>query len=146
VTGAALVFTLVATTAIGGAGASLLVLRKAPAPSITVTPSKDLHKGQKVEITGSNFPHKTELGIVECNPRVLKDNPAACATTHLVSVKTGSKGTFSKTSFRVITGTVGNGSCGTTKKNLTCYIFVWEPNVTSTVDAYAAIQFAKPKS
>ena len=146
VTSAALLFTLVGTTAIGVAGATLLVPRKAPTPSITVMPSNDLRKGQRVEITGKNFPHKAKLGIVECNPRVLKDDPAACATTHLVPVKTGSTGTFSKTSFQVITGTVGDGSCGTMKKNLTCYIFVWEPSVTSTVDADAAIMFAKPKS
>ncbi len=59
-------------------------------------------------------------------------------------VNTGLKGTFPKTSFRVITGKVGDGSCGTTTKNLTCYIFVSEPSVTSTVDAHAAIKFAKP--
>ena len=111
-----------------------------------MVPTNDLHKGQKVEITGKNFPHKTKLGIVESTPRVLKDDPAACATTHLVPVTTGSTGSFSKTPFLLITGTVGDGSCGTTKKNLTCYIFVWEPSVPSTVDAYAAITFAKPKS
>jgi len=146
VTSAAVVFAFVGTTAIGVAGASLTVSRKALTPSITVTPSNGLHKGQKVEITGKNFPHKAKLGILGCTPRVLKDDPAACATTHLVSVKTSSTGTLSKTSFQVITGTVGDGSCGTTKKNLTCYIFVWEPSVTVTVDADAAIMFAKPKS
>ncbi len=145
VTSAAVVFTLVGTTTIGVAGA-LTAPRKAPTPSITVVPSSDLHKGQKVEIIGKNFPHKTKLGIVECTPRVLKDDPAACATTHLVPVTTGSTGSFSKTSFQVITGTVGDGSCGTAKKNLTCYIFVWEPSVPGTVDADAAIVFAKPKS
>jgi hypothetical protein len=146
VAGALLALTLVGTTAIGVASGSLLVSGKAQAPSITVTPSKDLHKGQKVEITGKYFPHKTTLGIVECTPRVLLDSPAACATTHLVSVKTGFWGAFSRTSFQVITGAVGNGSCGTTKNNLTCYIYVWEPSVTSTVAAYAAIEFAKPRS
>jgi hypothetical protein len=29
---------------------------------------------------------------------------------------------------------------------LTCYIYVWEPSVPSTVDADAEILFAKPKS
>jgi len=61
-------------------------------------------------------------------------------------VKTGSKGTFPKTAFQVIAGTVGNGSCGTTKKNLTCYVFVSVPSVTSTVEAHATISFAAPKS
>ena len=146
VTSAAVVFTFVGTTTAGVAGASFTAPHTAPTPSITVVPSSDLHKSQKVEITGKNFPHKTKLGIVECTPRVLKDDPAACATTHLLSVTTGSTGSFSKTSFQVITGTVGDGSCGTTKKNLTCYIFVWEPSVPGTVDADAAIVFAKPKS
>jgi hypothetical protein len=145
-TSAVLVFTLASTTAIGVAGASLLMPSKAPTPSITVTPSTKLHKSQRVTITGKNFPHKAKLAIVECTPRVLKDDPAACATTHLLPVTTGSTGTFPKTSFQVITGTVGDGSCGTTEKNLTCYIYVWEPSVTSTVDANAAIVFAKPKS
>jgi hypothetical protein len=145
-TGAALIGALAGTTAVGGAGASSLAPRKAPAPSITVTPSTNLHKNQKVEITGKNFPHKTLLVIVECNPRVLKNSSAACAATHLVFVTTGSKGTFPKTSFKVINGKVGNGSCGTKTTNLTCYIFVSEPSVTSKVDARAAIKFAKPKS
>ncbi len=145
VTSAAVVFTLVGATTIGIAGASLTSPRKTPTPSITVVPSKGLHKGQKVVITGKNFPHKIKLGIVECTPRVLKDDPAACATTHVVSVTTGPTGSFSKASFQVITGSVGDGSCGTTQKNLTCYIFVWEPSVPSTVDADAAIVFVKPK-
>ena len=135
---------LVGTTAIGVAGASSRVARKAPAPSITVTPAKGLHKNQKVEITGKNFPPKTGLVIVECNPLVLKNNPSACAVAHLGSTTTGSTGTFPKTSFAVIAGTVGNGSCGTTAKNLTCYIFVSKPSVTSTVEADSAITFAKP--
>ncbi len=146
VAGAAVVLALIGTTAIGVAGASLKTPPKAPTPSISVTPSDGLHKGEKVEITGKNFPHKTKLGIVECTPRVLKDDPAACATTHVVSVTTGSTGSFSKTSFQVLTGAVGDGSCGTTTKNSTCYIYVWEPSVPSTVDADAAILFAKPKS
>ncbi|MGD0983805.1 MAG: neocarzinostatin apoprotein domain-containing protein [Acidimicrobiales bacterium] len=145
VTGAAVLVALVGTTTIGVAGASSTAPRKALIPSITVAPANDLHKGQKVEITGKNFPHKTKLGIAECTPRVLKDDPAACATTHVVSVTTGATGSFSKTSFQVITGTVGDGSCGTTKKNLTCYIYVWEPSVPNPVDADAAILFAKPK-
>ena len=148
VTGAALGLVLVGMTATGVASASLLVPRKAPAPSITVTPSKNLRKNQKVEITGKNFPHKTSLVIVECNPKVLKNNSAACdsALAHLVFVTTSSKGTFPKTAFKVVTGKVGNGSCGTKASNLTCYLFVSKPTTTSTVDADAAIKFAKPKS
>jgi hypothetical protein len=64
----------------------------------------------------------------------------------LVFVTTSSKGTFPKTSFKVINGKVGNGTCGTKATNLTCYIFVSKPSVTSTVDARSAIKFAKPKS
>jgi len=146
VTGGTLVFALAGPAAISVAGASSVAPRKAPAPSITVTPSKGLRRNQKVEVTGKNFPHKTQLVIVECNPGVLKDESTACATSRLVFVKTGAKGTFPKTSFQVIAGTVGKGSCGTTTKNLTCYIFVSEPTVTSTVDADAVIRFAKPKS
>ena len=144
VAGGALALAFVGTTAIAVAGASLLVPRRAPAPIITVTPSVGLHRSQKVEITGKNFPHKTALVIVECNPHVLRNDSAASASTHLVFVNTGLKGTFPKTSFRVITGKVGDGSCGTTTKNLTCYIFVSEPSVTSTVDTHTAIKFAKP--
>jgi hypothetical protein len=147
-TGAALGLALLGTTATSVAGASLLVPRKAPAPSITVTPSKNLHKNEKVEVTGKNFPHKTSLVIVECNPKVLKNNSAACDSgiSHLVFVTTSSKGTFPKTAFKVVTGKVGNGSCGTKANNLTCYLFVSKPTTTSTVDADAAIKFARPKS
>src|SRR5271166_829219 len=139
--GASLVFVMLGATAIGTSGASLLAPRKAPAPSIAVTPSSNLHKNEKVEITGKNFPHKTSLVIVECNPRVLKNNSAACDSSHLAFVQTGSAGTFPKTSFSVLNGKVGNGSCGSTTRNLTCYIFVSEPSVNSKVDADAAIKF-----
>jgi hypothetical protein len=46
----------------------------------------------------------------------------------------------------VIRGTVGNGACGTTSKNLTCYIFVSKPTSKSKIVAHASITFTKPKS
>ena len=121
VTSATVVFAFVGTTAIGVASPSLTVSRKALTPSITVKPSNGLHKGQKVESLGRTF-HTRQSSAFSNAPHGVKDDPAACATTHLVYVKTSSTGTLSKTSFQVITGTVGDGSCRTTKKNLTCYI------------------------
>lgn len=146
VTGTALALVLLWTSGSGVVGAMSFVSEKAPVPKITVKPSKNLHNDEKVNIAGKNFPAKTALVIVECNPLVLKDQPAACAEIDVVSVTTGSKGTFPKTSFEVITGTVGNRKCGTTTKNLTCYIFVSEPSTTSAVAADAAMTFVNPKS
>lgn len=122
-----------------------------PRASITVSPSVNLHNHQKVSITGIHFANETPLVIVECNPGVLKGQSAACDSKHVRSATAGPTGTFPKTSFAVLTGTIGNGKCGTTAQNLTCYIFVSAPNARAsgaprTAEADAVITFVKPKS
>lgn len=119
-------------------------LAVAPSPSVTVTPSTGLRNEQKISVSGKSFPKKTALVIVECSSGVLKGQSAACDAAHLVSVTTGADGTFTKTSFEVLTGTIGNGKCGTTTKNLTCYIFVSEPTTKTTAESDATITFARP--
>jgi hypothetical protein len=142
---------VVATCALVGGvllveGASATVPKsRTPTPRIVVKPSTGLHNNQSVRITGVNFPKKTGLVIVECNGGALKGQSNACDPLHVTFVTTGSKGTFGATAFKVRTGTIGNGKCGTTSRNLKCYLIASEPSPKSTVSADQAITFAKPK-
>ena len=62
-----------------------------PPPSITVTPSQDLADGQLVEVSGSGFPRRQTVGIVECRAASGQDG---CDLSNLLFVLTDEDGRF----------------------------------------------------
>jgi hypothetical protein len=87
----------------------------AKSATMTVKPDSNLHNNQKVVITGSGFRARTTVYLVECLRTSTTD--AGCDLSNVVSVTTTTKGALPKTKFTVVAGTIGNGTCGTTKGN-----------------------------
>jgi hypothetical protein len=122
----------------GGALAlSLTTVMAAAAPagasgvSVKVSPAKGLANGQVVTVSGAGLPATTKgkknaFFIDECNAAVtghlsVADEPH-CDVSVAKALTVSKKGAF-KTSFKVATGTVGDGACGTAG-HLTCVIGV----------------------
>jgi len=119
------------------AGAITLALLGAALPagasgiSIKVSPTKGLANGQSVKITGSGLPVTTggkpnSFFADECNVLVTgKLSPADashCDASVAKVLKLSKKGAFSAT-YKVVSGAIGDGSCGT-PGHLTCVIGV----------------------
>jgi hypothetical protein len=68
-----------------------------------------------------------------------------CTKKHMVAVTTTSAGRFGPTTFKVVSGKVGNGNCGTTARTLTCYVRVSPVRATTVVNtAVTQIKFKMP--
>lgn len=117
---------------------------KKKVPVIRVRPSTGLRNRERVTVSGSHFPRKDTLIVIECNPKVLKRDSNACDLAGSKTITTSGKGAFAL-KFKIATGRVGDGKCGDSKKSATCYIFASEPSPTSKVDAYEKIHFALKK-
>lgn len=119
---AALSLAMVVTEAVP-AGASTV--------SVKVSPGKGLANGQVVTVSGSGLPaitkgKKNSFFLDECNAAVtgqlsVADEPH-CDVSLAKALTVSKKGAF-KTTFKVATGTVGDGACGTAG-HLTCVIGV----------------------
>jgi hypothetical protein len=80
-------------------------------PGVEATPSTGLANGGTVALTGSGFTAGDSLYAVECLKTATSS--AGCDTATATPITAGSDGTLPSTSFKVATGTVGNGTCGT---------------------------------
>jgi hypothetical protein len=137
---------------VGGVAAlSLAVVVAAAAPagasgvSVKVSPAKGLSNGKVVTVSGTGLPvttngKKNSFFLTECNAAVtgqlsLADEPH-CDVSLAKALKVSKKGAF-KTTFKVATGTVGDGSCGVAG-HLTCVIGVGD---TAGQGAVANITF-----
>jgi hypothetical protein len=82
---------------------------------LTVRPSTGLKNRQVVKVSGSGFTPGDHVFIVEC----LKTghSSAQCALSTLKAVTISSGGKLPTTSFKVITGKIGTGTCGTKATN-----------------------------
>lgn len=114
------------TTIMGGA-----VSAGASGISLKVSPAKGLRNDQVVKVSGSGLPLVTNgkensFFVDECNAAVTGQLSLAdeshCAVSVAKALKVSQKGAF-KTTFKVVTGTVGDGACGVTG-HLTCVIGV----------------------
>jgi hypothetical protein len=91
-------------------------------PSLKVTPDRGLVTGREVTVSGHGLTHSAAANgltwfVMQCNDYVHKRlNPATdtphCDVTGAKAVRVSRNGTFS-TKFRVRTGIVGDGYCGT---------------------------------
>jgi len=111
-------------------------------PSLTVTPSLGLHNGTTVKVSGKGFKAKDQLYIVECLR--VATGQGGCSISVLVPVVVGAAGTFSAVKFKVFTGKVGPGRCGTSAATLkSCAISAG--NASGGDTASAPIVFALKK-
>lgn len=116
----------------------------ATTPKITVTPSTNLHNGEAVKVTGKGFTPGDTVFFVECLANATGE--AGCNVVGIPKSATiTATGTLPTTHFRVTTGKVGTGTCGTTKANLKkCAVSVG--NAGGTDSAVGRISFALGKT
>jgi hypothetical protein len=113
---------------------------------IAVKPSANLHGGAAVSLSGQGFSAKVALDVTECTPAILTgaSSTTACTTKHMVAVTASAAGGFGPTTFKVVSGKVGNGNCGTTARTLTCYVRVAPAKARGLNVATAAVKFMLP--
>jgi hypothetical protein len=85
-------------------------------PKLVVTPFTGLRNHTTVTVSGTGFKPRDTVYITEC--QVSAKGEAGCDIFTAVPVKISARGVMPKTKFKVVTGTVGNGKCGTTATNL----------------------------
>jgi hypothetical protein len=108
-------------------------------PSISISPSIGLTNNQQVTITGTGFaPNEASLVALECVETAT--SITGCNTTALDPITVSATGQVTSTFF-VATGTIGNGTCGTSAADATCLISIGS-TATNSVVAYASINFA----
>jgi hypothetical protein len=110
-------------------------------PTVQVSPSTGLSKGESVTVTGANFKAGDSVFAVEC--LATATSAAGCDTATATPITVGANGTLPTTTFKVVTGTVGTGTCGTSSANLSkCIIEVANPAATDV--GFAPITFKTP--
>jgi hypothetical protein len=130
-----------------GAGVSSAVSNKVtPKASVAnnrvlvVTPSTGLTKGQTVKVSGTGFTPNDTVYLVECLANATGQNGCQTITSLPPSVTINAKGVLPTTTFKVMTGTIGNGTCGTTAANAAACA-VSAGNATGGDSAQAVIKF-----
>jgi hypothetical protein len=93
-----------------------LSAQAASGPKITVTPSKNLKNGETVKVKGTGFKKGDTVYVVEC--LVGAKSGAQCNELGATPATISSNGGLPLTSFKVTTGSIGGGSCGTKASNL----------------------------
>lgn len=79
------------------------------------TPSAKLTNGQTVMVKGSGFTPGDHVYVLECLRTA--SGASGCDLSTLKPVVITAAGKLPATAFKVATGTIGNGTCGTTKAN-----------------------------
>jgi hypothetical protein len=120
---------------VGGASA-------AATPKLVVTPSTGLTNHKTVIVSGTGFKPKDEVYITECQANAKGES--GCDIFLATPVKISATGVLPKTKFKVATGTIGNGKCGTLATNLKkCAVSAG--NASGGDSAVFKIVFAAPK-
>jgi hypothetical protein len=81
-----------------------------------VAPATKLKNGSKVKVSGTGFKAGDHVYVVEC--LATSTSQAGCDLKTLKAVTITSTGVLRAFSFKVLTGKIGNGTCGTKKSNL----------------------------
>jgi hypothetical protein len=127
---------------VGGIGGSALA--SAAGPKVVVAPSTNLKNGEAVHISGTGFKPGDSVFIVECLRTSKGESGCKVPTTIPTPVTITATGLLPRSTFKVSTGRIGSGICGTTKANLAkCAVSVG--NATGGDSAVGDITFALPK-
>lgn len=111
-------------------------------PKLVVTPSTGLTNHKTVTVSGTGFKPKDNVYITEC--QATAKGEAGCDILTATPVKITAAGVLPKTKFKVVTGTIGNGKCGTAAANLKkCAVDAG--NASGGDSAVFKIVFAAPK-
>jgi hypothetical protein len=114
----------------------------AATPKLVVTPSTGLTNHKTLTVSGSGFKPGDSVYITEC--QATAKGEAGCDIETATPVTITSKGILPKTKFKVITGTIGTGKCGTAASNLKkCAVDAG--NASGGDSAVFKIAFAAPK-
>ena len=115
----------------------------ATSPKLTVAPATGLKNGESVTVKGTGFKAKDSVYLVECLKTA--KGSAGCSVVGIPTpITISSKGVFPATKFKVITGKIGTGTCGTKSSNLSsCDLSVG--NATGGASATSPIAFKSKK-
>jgi hypothetical protein len=120
---------------VSGAGA-------AAKPKLVVTPSTGLTNKKTVMVSGTGFKPKDSVYITECLANAKGE--AQCDIDTATPVTISATGVLKKTKFRVVTGKIGSGKCGTATSNLKdCAVSAG--NISGGDSAVFKVTFAAPK-
>ena len=86
-------------------------------PRLFLAPSGALKAGQLIKVRGVGFTPKDTVYLTEC--LATAKGQSGCNIQGIPpSVTISAKGTFAWTSFKVVSGKIGTGTCGTKTSNL----------------------------
>jgi hypothetical protein len=137
------VLTLTSGVVLSGALGTMPAGAAKQTPHLVVTPVSGLTNGKAVRVSGTGFKANDSVYILQC--LATASGAGQCNTLAALSVTISAKGVLPKTTFKVVAGVIGSGTCGTKASNLkNCEISVG--NVTGGDSAATRIQFKLPKS
>ena len=117
------------------------VASAAASPKLVVTPATNLHNGESVKVTGTGFKPGDSVYIVECLDTAKGESN--CNILNTVPATISKSGALAKSTFKVSTGKIGNGKCGTATANLKdCAVSVG--NISGGDSAVFRIAFKAP--
>jgi Neocarzinostatin family len=119
----------IAVDALGASATTAVV------PAITLSPDIGLMNGQAIHISGSGFAPGASLVAVECNGQAT--GVAGCDTSSIAPFTVSSTGTITST-FSVMVGTIGNGTCGESVTTSLCFIAIGTTSGALVADASIA--------
>lgn len=133
---------IVGSTGLSSGLVGLASANATSAPKLVVAPSVNLHTGEAVRVTGSGFTPGDSVYVVEC--LATATGAAGCNTLAAKPATISATGLLPKTYFKVMTGKIGTGTCGTKASNLkSCAITVG--NISGGDSAVARIVFKAKK-
>jgi Neocarzinostatin family len=113
-------------------------------PRLVVTPVSGLHNGSIVKVSGTGFKAGDTVFIVQCLWKSTGAAGCKIPASLPISKTISSTGKLAITRFKVTTGTIGNGKCGTKATNLkNCEVSVG--NAAGGDSAVTRIQFVMPR-
>lgn len=133
---------VLSTGLVACAVASVATAGATSSPKLVVVPSGGLTNNKVVTVKGTGFKPKDQVYITEC--LFTAKDASGCNIATAVPATISAKGALPVTKFKVGTGVIGNGKCGTKASNLkSCAISVGNANGGDT--ATARITFLPPK-
>lgn len=132
------------TIAVGATSVALATSAfAAGGPKLKASPNKNLTNNKVVKVSGSKFTADAgeTVYIVQCNANIVNNDSNACDENNVVPTTVDSKGKLATAKITVHTGTIGDGTCGTSSSDKSCYIVVSDATSTPGHTAFIPISF-----